>query len=244
MAITVHSGNGFCIPVVIILQEKVLFVYQMIKSRKRYQSVIGELILFFTGIILFTYLARQKGLLFFLSFSGLILSASVVAMHAKSWHELNDAFGLKWIKGLNLYFIPLSILAAIFFSLLYRRFLSLDLFPQHIISFAIVAALIGATEELIFRGYIQSRSREFGIILSILIAASTHTVYKYVLFSSLSAVQEINMGFLVFWTMTVGLILGIMKEYSGSSYVPILFHVVFDILVYGDGTIEPWWVFG
>lgn len=103
--------------------------------------------------------------------------------------------------------------------------------------------MIGATEELIFRGYIQFRSREFGVIISILIAAITHTVYKYVLFSSLSAIEVVNLGFLIFWTMVVGLILGIMKELSGSCWVPIIFHVVFDILVYGDGAIETWWVF-
>jgi len=215
----------------------------MFKAGNIFLKTAGELSLFFSGIIIFTFFAQQKGLIFLLSFTGLILSALIVASHEKSWQALREAFGLIPIRKENVYFIPLSILLAVFFSLLYRYFLKLDIFPTQFISFVIPAAMIGATEELIFRGYIQFRSREFGVIISILIAAITHTVYKYVLFSSLSAIEVVNLGFLIFWTMVVGLILGIMKELSGSCWVPIIFHVVFDILVYGDGAIETWWVF-
>lgn len=205
---------------------------------------IGELIIFFSGIIIFTYFAQQKGFLFFLSFAGLILSAMVVVLHITNWPDLKEAFGLKRINKENIYFIPLSILVAVFFSLFYRYFLQLDIFPTRFIPFAILAAMIGATEELIFRGYIQFRSREFGITLSIFIAALTHTIYKCVLFFSLQASEMVDIGFLAIWTMVIGLALGVMKEFSGSCFVPVLFHVIFDILVYGDGSIETWWVFG
>jgi hypothetical protein len=81
-------------------------------------------------------------------------------------------------------------------------------------------------------------------VISIFIAAITHTIYKCVLFFSLEAVELVNIGFLAIWTLVIGLFLGAMKEFSGSCYVPVIFHVVFDILVYGDGAIDTWWVFG
>ena len=206
--------------------------------------VAHELIIFFSGIIIFTYFAQQRGFLFLFSFIGLLLSVLVVVRHVSKWKELKEAFGLNSIKKENVYFIPLSILAAVFFSLLYRYYLHLDLFPTRFITFSFLAAMIGATEEFVFRGYIQSRSREFGIVLSILIAAMTHTIYKVVLFFSLEAVEMVNIGFLAFWTMVIGLVLGVMREFSGSCFIPVIFHVIFDILVYGDGSIETWWVFG
>ena len=215
----------------------------MNKSKSVFLQPMGDLFLFISGIMIFTYFAQQKGLIFLLSFPGLILSAVIVVLRANNWRDIQEVFGLRRIRNENSYFIPVSILLAVFFSILYRNSLKLDLIPNHFTAFVILAAMIGATEELIFRGYIQLRSREFGVILAVLLAALTHTAYKYVLFSSLSDIEPINMAMLVFWTMVVGLVLGIMKEISGSCYVPILFHVTFDILVYGDGAIETWWVF-
>ena len=215
----------------------------MDESRKISLSTVVELLLFLSGIILFTYLVQQEGYLFVLSFPCLALSAIIAIRDVKNWQDLKEAFGLAWIRKENIYFIPLAVLAAVFFSIIYRNSLKLDLIPHHFVTFTLLAASIGATEELIFRGYIQTRSRKFGIIISILIAAITHTVYKYVLFSSLATVEVVNMEFLVFWTLAVGLILAAMKEFSDSCYIPIIFHVVFDVLVYGDGAIKAWWVF-
>jgi membrane protease YdiL (CAAX protease family) len=206
-------------------------------------SIIGNLLLFLSGIILFTFLLPQKGSYFLLSILGLVISALAVSMHVKNWSDLKESFGLHKIRKGNIYFVPVAILLSLFFSMYYRFSLNIDIIPTHFISFAIVAAMIGATEELIFRGYIQFRSRDLGVVLSILIAAIAHTVYKYIVFISLPAVEPVNIGFLVFWTMFIGLILGVMKEISRSTYIPIIFHSLFDILVYGDGTISTWWVF-
>ena len=206
-------------------------------------SIIGNLLLFFSGILLFTILVQQEGSLFLFSILGLVVSALAVVKYAKKWSDMKESFGLNKIQKENIYFIPVAILLSVFLSLYYRFTLNVDIIPKHFTSFAILAAMIGATEELIFRGYIQFRSRDLGVVVSILIATIAHTVYKCVVFVSLPAVEPVNIGFLVFWTIFIGLILGVMKEISRSIYIPIIFHALFDILVYGDGTISTWWVF-
>ena len=34
----------------------------------------------------------------------------------------------------------------------------------------------------------------------------------------------------------------LLKEYSKTTVVPIIAHVVFDIMVYGDRIVAPWWI--
>ena len=213
------------------------------RSFNAYLLTIGNLLIFYSGIILFTFLVHQKGSLFLLSILGLAVSALAVTRYVKKWSDLIEIFGLNKIQKGNIYLIPLAILLSLFLSMYYRYSLNIDIIPTHLTSFAFIAALIGATEELIFRGYIQFRSRYLGVVVSILLAATAHTVYKCVVFISLPGAETVNFGFLVFWTMIIGLILGIMKEFSRSTFIPIIFHALFDILVYGDEKITTWWVF-
>lgn len=69
-----------------------------------------------------------------------------------------------------------------------------------------------------------------------------HTGYKVVLFWSLGAGLEIDYFGLIFWTILVGILIGIIREVSKSIVFAIISHVVFDIIVYGDKLTAPWWI--
>lgn len=213
-----------------------------INSRKDFPD-IGLMVMFLAGIFIFAILAGKQGFLFYLSFTGLVPVLIAVGLDIRKGRNFKEIFGLISVRGIDRYFIPLAILTSFFFSMLYRDSLKLDIFPFHFTSFAIVAALVGSTEEIVFRGYVQNHARRSGLMFSVIIAAMSHTIYKLLLFSSLTSIGVVNMQFLFFWTLVIGLALGLMKEFSGSCWIPVLFHAVFDIVVYGDGALHPWWVF-
>jgi membrane protease YdiL (CAAX protease family) len=151
--------------------------------------------------------------------------------------------GLTGIKKKDLFLLGAVLLLSVLFSMLYRDALHINVLPYHLTPFALTAMCIGSCEELIFRGFLQNRSRKIGILFSILLTAVAHTAYKIVLFGSLQSLEYLNLNFVIFWTLAVGIILGFVKERSGSCLLPIFFHALFDVLSYGDVLIHPWWVF-
>ena len=105
-----------------------------------------------------------------------------------------------------------------------------------------VAVLIGATEEVLYRGYIQGRVRRFGPFKAAVFAALCHSAYKGSLFVFHNQPVDINMFLLVACTFTVGLVLGVLRERAGSLLPAVAAHVVFDIVAYGAYAQAPWWV--
>ena len=118
----------------------------------------------------------------------------------------------------------------------------MKIFPGSLTIFTATAALIGATEELVFRGFIQDYFKKVNVIFAVLFAAFSHSAYKCCLFLSPASETEINVSFLLLWTFIGGLIFGILKEVSKSVIPAVLAHVLFDILVYGECFKPPWWV--
>jgi membrane protease YdiL (CAAX protease family) len=108
--------------------------------------------------------------------------------------------------------------------------------------FAPVAVMIGATEEILFRGYIQGRVQSLGPFWAVSIAAFCHTAYKCSLFVFHDQPVQINMLFLAVCTFGVGLMLGVLRQWRGSIWPPVTAHVLFDILAYGEYAHAPWWV--
>jgi membrane protease YdiL (CAAX protease family) len=137
----------------------------------------------------------------------------------------------------------IGILLGMLISLIYRWHLNLPLFPTMITPFAFVAALIGATEELFFRGYIQGKLRNINPLISIIAASIAHMFYKIFLFlSPYSNVHHVDLLFLAVYTFGVGLAFGWMKDYSRSVIPAIVAHSLFDVWVYGEFYNAPWWV--
>ena len=63
---------------------------------------------------------------------------------------------------------------------------------------ALVAPLVGAIEELIFRGYIQGQLLAGGKFFSILFASAFHTSYKLLLILTLAVPLQFDFFFLIF----------------------------------------------
>lgn len=117
-----------------------------------------------------------------------------------------------------------------------------DLLPGPLTWFALAAAGVGACEEIAYRGFVQGCLRRHGWLLACVAAAIAHTAYKCVLLAGPSEGAEANLVVLAIATLTVGIVLGAMREHFGGVVFPLVAHAAFDVLVYGDLHAAPWWV--
>jgi membrane protease YdiL (CAAX protease family) len=127
-------------------------------------------------------------------------------------------------------------------GVLYRAFGGWPALPGDLARLALAAAMIGATEELAYRGYVQGRLRGLGWVAAVALAALAHTAYKSALFAFPEAAVQIDFRFLAVWTFVGGCVFGMLRQFSGSVLPPVAAHVLFDLVVYGDRVEAPWWV--
>jgi membrane protease YdiL (CAAX protease family) len=121
----------------------------------------------------------------------------------------------------------------------------LGLAPQAttgVAAFVIVACLIGATEELIFRGWLLGKARAFGWPAAGVIAAVAHTAYKTALFVWPAVPVAVDLAGVARWTLAGGVVLGLLRASSGSLLPPLMAHAAFDFVVYRNVVHAPWWV--
>jgi membrane protease YdiL (CAAX protease family) len=201
-----------------------------------------EIILFLSGILMFAFFIGRPGILVIIGIAGLVLSVISVGLRIKAFSDLAPVFGFGRLSGVSFYFMAIAGLAGLLLGMIYRNSLHIGVIPERLTGFALVASLISATEELLFRGYLQSGIRRFGLIFSVLATDVAHTGYKFLFFLSMQAGPEISLTGLVIWTLAGGVIIGLLKEYSKSTVIPVIAHMVFDIIVYGDRVIAPWWI--
>lgn len=168
----------------------------------------------------------------------------IIGRKIQSWKDFQYFFDIYLPSRSSIYYLLIGSLVGLFFALVYRDYSKINLWPAKLNYFAIVAPLVGATEELIFRGFLQKRVRQIGIASSIIIASLFHTVYKSVFFFSRHSYGEINLFYLIKWTLIVGIIFGILKEFAKNSLPPICGHAIFDLVAYGDRpmSMAPWWI--
>jgi membrane protease YdiL (CAAX protease family) len=204
--------------------------------------LLASTALFVAGILFFAWLPRTSGKGFSASYAALVVAAGVMAVNMRKPRQMLSELGLEAIPGKKLYLLMAGLLTGMTFAMIYRRYMGLTLIPSGLVFFAFTAAAVGFTEELLFRGYLQSQLRKLNVPLSVVLATLSHTAYKLLLFASLSPIAEVDLIFLLTWTFICGIIFGILKELAGSSYPPITGHVAFDILVYGDLALNPWWI--
>jgi membrane protease YdiL (CAAX protease family) len=167
-----------------------------------------------------------------------------------SWIVMDDPlktiFGEKWTARMD-WWVVVALGLAILAAACYRRLLFLNAFPTAIHWFALPAMAIGAMEEILWRGWLQGTlARMSGPWRAIFSAAASHTAYKVALFifppleisrqsfASLAMVGCLTFGF--------GIVLGFLRLRQGSIAASIAFHILFDLLVYGQLATAPWWV--
>ena len=204
-------------------------------------NIYAQAIICCLGFMLFSFFIHFGFPLIIISFAGLALPAVLISIQINSTTKMIQYFGLVFPKKIILYMV-IGLQLGLIYALVYRSISGMEIFPRSLTIFTATAAMIGATEELIFRGFIQDYFKKVNVIFAVLFATFSHTAYKCCLFFSPASEMEINVSFLFIWTFIGGLIFGILKEISKSVIPAMLAHVLFDILVYGECFQPPWWV--
>jgi membrane protease YdiL (CAAX protease family) len=202
---------------------------------------IRDVSIVMAGILLFALFIHDPLPLRAIAFAGLTGAALMIGysmrgisiLHAFAVYALN--------RKVFIYLIP-AIVLGIGLGLLTRNVFDLSLLPGAVTGIAFITPVIGATEELIFRGYIQGHVRPIGRIFSIVYASTVHTCYKLLVILSLSVPLHFDFFFLIFWTFVGGLAFGALRELSRSTIPPIIAHAAFDIMLYGGMSVAPVWV--
>ena len=178
-----------------------------------------------------------------ISFAGLAVSVLAISFSVQRISSLPAAFGLVPLTRIVTWYGLAGMLFGLLLGMLYNSLKTDYLIPASLTGFALIAPLIGAAEELVFRGFVQTRSAiSTGATGSILMAASGHTLYKFLVIWTFPAELDTYFPSLLILTFLSGLVLGFMKQGSGSVLPPVLAHAFFDIIVYGGDTLAPIWV--
>ena len=215
---------------------------QSISSRiKQHPVRIRDVLLSFTGVLLFAGFIHHPFPLLLLAIGGLACTAVVIGFSIRHLTVL-EAFGLNRLNRKILLYVLPAIVLGLGLGILTRSRFELTLIPVGFTGVAIVAPLVGSFEELVFRGYIQGQLRAIGKIFSIITASALHTTYKLLVILTLAVPLQFDFFFLIFWTFVGGVLIGTLRELSGNTIPPVIAHAVFDIVLYGGLVSAPVWV--
>lgn len=186
-----------------------------------------------------------------LAAAGLAMAGTAIAWEGHKAEGEEQTFGASPLQLVGLdHFSPTTLVftlagagVGIAFGLLQRRALGMALQPAvGVQAFVIVACLIGATEELVYRGWLLGQAREFGWPAAIVIAAIAHAAYKTALFAWPAAPGAVDLPHMMLLTTIGGLVAGLFRMWSGSLVPAIVAHMAFDFVVYRGVAEAPWWV--
>ncbi len=203
---------------------------------------ITDAILCSIGLFIFAFFIHHKFPVRLISLAGLMMPAFIMAREIRSFCDLKKIGGQAHFSLLTLYALLAALLIGAAIAMQYRHYIGVPVFVTSMTSFAIVAAFIGAMEEIVFRGFIQGHLNDVNSFFSVVFGAFSHTAYKCGLFLSPLLVVKVDLLFLLFWTFVCGLLFGMLKKYSNSLIPPLIAHSLFDILVYAECVKAPWWV--
>ncbi|MDH3287419.1 MAG: CPBP family intramembrane metalloprotease [Betaproteobacteria bacterium] len=201
-----------------------------------------EAVIAAAGMCLFALFAQRSLPLFGVSLAGLLLVAALIIRSVGRETSLLAVFGWGPFSRKVGLATAVGCILGLLLGLSYRGAYDLSLIPGPLALFVVSAALIGATEELVFRGYIQGRITGSGFWLAPVFAALSHTAYKSALFVFPPAGVEIDLPLLASLTFVAGFALALLRQLSGSVLPAVAAHVLFDVLAYGDRLEAPWWV--
>jgi membrane protease YdiL (CAAX protease family) len=202
---------------------------------------LSEAVLCSLGLMVFSFFIHYNFPVKLISFAALLISAMIISRNLRSFSDLKKITGENISGSLIIYTIA-GFSAGLGLAVIYRRHLEVSLIPESVHLFFIVAALIGAIEEVVFRGFLQAHVKSINGPFSVLFSTLAHTGYKCCLFLSPVIISDIDVGFLALWTFCAGLFFGTIRHLSNSIMPPLAAHVFFDILVYAEFTNAPWWV--
>ena len=194
------------------------------------------------GLCVFALFIHAGPPLVLLSVAGLVAAALAVCRSLGRESPRAAVFGLSRPSRTAVVLTVVGCVLGLALGAVYRWHSGWRPFPGALGGFAPVAALIGGTEEVVYRGYVQGRARRLGALPAAVISALCHTSYKCALFALPASSTETDLGFLAAWTFLGGLLFGILRELAGNVSAPLAAHACFDIVVYGELARAPWWV--
>ena len=176
------------------------------------------------------------------SLSALVIASYILSRQLQVLPAFWRKTGLYVTFNVSFLFSLAGIVSGILLAILYRRHLGISLFPESIHYFVIIAAVIGAVEELVFRGFLQEQVTCINGPFSVLFSTISHTGYKCCLFLTPAAAAAVDIPHLALWTFLFGLLFGTIRHVSKSILPSLIAHSVFDIMVYAEFVKAPWWV--
>jgi membrane protease YdiL (CAAX protease family) len=210
-------------------------------KNKKYKIFAGATLCSF-ALMVFSYFIHFRAPIFLISLAALTVPAYFFSRNLHSPDGFKKAIGESATFKKSCVFCIAGILSGILLSMFYRWYLEISLIPVSMNYFVIVAALIGALEEIVFRGFIQEYVKSINATFSIFFSTISHTGYKCCLFLSPMAAAGIDVVNLAFWTFLIGILAGTVKQVSKSVFPSLLAHALFDIIVYAEFVKAPWWV--
>ena len=194
------------------------------------------------ALLVFSWFIHYDFPALLISVAALLITAYIFSRNILNFSDLRKKIG-DFTSGENLLLLGSGgLLSGILVAMLYRWSIDLNLVPHSFHYFVIIAALIGAMEELVFRGFIQEQVRNLNGPFSVLFSTLSHTGYKCCLFLSPMALYDIDVLNLAFWTFLFGLLFGTIKHLTKSIVPSLIAHAIFDIWVYAEFVKAPWWV--
>ena len=197
------------------------------------------------GLVLFALCSHQGMPWLAVAAAALLMTAAVIG-----WLPFGDA-STAGVLGLDSVSVKIALFSLVGVGigtgggLWHRSALGIALQPvAGVEAFVIVACLIGATEELVFRGWILGKARAFGWPAAVIIAAVAHAAYKTALFAWPAVPVAVDLAGIARWTVAGGMVLGLLRAFSGSVVPSLVAHAVFDFVVYRCVAHAPWWVWG
>lgn len=194
------------------------------------------------GLCLFALFAHTQLPVFLVAAVGLLVTTMAIQHTIRREPSLASMLALAALSRRGAILLVAGVLLGAGLGVLYRMFWGWPALPGDLGRFALAAAMIGATEELVYRGYVQGRLRRLGWVAAVALAALAHTAYKSALFAFPEGTVQIDFRFLIIWTFVGGCVFGMLRQFSGSVLPPVAAHVLFDLVVYGDRVEAPWWV--
>lgn len=173
---------------------------------------------------------------------GLVVSAFALHRAIVSGSAPAEQMGLRLPTHAACLHLALGLALGAVLAVGFRERLGNGLFPGALTRFALLAAAIGAAEELFYRGYILGRLQFLGTTWAVVLSAVAHTAYKCALFARPQPGIETNFLSLGAATLLGGMVFGLLRVRAGSVWPAVVAHACFDALVYGDRAQAPWWV--
>ena len=177
-----------------------------------------------------------------IAFAALLVAAFFISKNIKTANDVKRIFGGKTSNRKLFLLLLFGTLTGIMLAIPYRIYHHWGFFPKSFQYFTIIAATIGCTEELVYRGFLQEFVKEINGTFSILFSTISHTGYKFFLFLAPVIAENIDYKILFFWTFGIGLLFGTTRHYTKSIWFPLVAHVIFDVLSYAEFIRSPWWV--